>query len=290
MSKKMIINIAIYKHLKDFLEYFPDKNEEDFEEYNNPFYQLMIASAISSKDKKIFRFCLIDENFKEFLNENKFTDIISSIKTYMNNLTDSEVKNLWKNSKPSRNIELMLYPFAIISESLNENTYFKLSQDNIMKFKDLLNIKTNIPENNIYIPGYISSFENLINYGESLLSIAENYFYDNKIITYKKFEEQKNNKECNIYLYCVPIFIRKDLEYKVTEDFVKDLLAVQTPNYTLESDDIKNIINIEETVLPLTDTLVYTDDLPYIYEDINKLINKETKRKKFLNKIKLFKK
>lgn len=275
----MIINIAIYENLKYYLECFPDKTEEDFEEYNSPFYQAIIASTIS-KEEETFRFCLINDKFKEFLKDNNLTDIQASLKTYINKLTDEEVEDLWKDSIPSRNTELMLCPFLLIEENLPQKTNFSLSQENIEKLKNNISKEMNINHNSIYIPGYIASFETLINYGDSLISLGDSYFYDNKIIKYKMFEEQINNEGYNMYLYAIPIFIKKDLNYKIDSSFLKNILEIQNPDYKLESSIIKEIINIDKTIVPLTDNLIYADDLPTIYEDICNLIEKESKQNK----------
>ena len=136
----MYINVAIYKSIDIYNEIHSPVEFEDFIELNSPIYQAMIRKD-SLNNKKI-RFCYITEDFKEFMRNNNLEDKEIALETYMSTMTNEEAKTLWKTSSFYKNVELLLIPFLLIKENIEEITnYTTLKNLGVVNQKSLKQVE-----------------------------------------------------------------------------------------------------------------------------------------------------
>ena len=89
-----MINIPIYRDVNIYKICGGDK-EKEFEELNSPFYRILATQSKLTNKNEDIRLCLIDDTFLRFIEANELEINKNSIATFINSLSDLEVKLLW---------------------------------------------------------------------------------------------------------------------------------------------------------------------------------------------------
>lgn len=284
-----MINIPIYESKEIYKECFFNI-DEDFDESNSPLFKAILTfnrTKASNKDE-IIRFCLITKDFLKYKKENNLNDITPALQTYMKQMTDDKAKYLWLTTSYHKGEQLLLYPFLIINDKMPSKTFLHLNKESIEEFTNIISSSLNLNKDEIYVPGYIASFNTILEKKDMLEGLGLSYIYDKKQIKFSIMEEQENNVESNIFPFTIPFFVKKELNYKLKLEDLENYYEntfLKKDNAKEISKKIKELLILDDSfqIFAIIDDFIITEEIFDIYKEIEELINSISKKKTIFN-------
>ena len=280
-----MVNIPIYIN-EELYNKCTSQKVENFDELNSPTYRIIhTISKLVDKSEKL-RLCIIDEEYVDFVVKNGLEFTPEAMTIYMDKMSNDKAKSLWENSKFSYSIEMLMLPFLSINESIEKRTFYNVDDERKELLKSLIKETYKIKDEDIFIPGYVLSFEKMIESQESLFSIGKSFLIDGKKIRYDILFEQENCVDANIFLYCIPFFYKKPVNYIVSNDFVLQYFLSQEEGFENTKIDLEKIISINScTNLKIVDEFVRVEELENIHNEIEEMIQKTFRKKNIFSRL-----
>lgn len=230
---------------------------------------------------KVKNFCVVmlGKRYNQWLEQNKKElDTLQNRLNYYLSLSIEEIQKEWEINGGQVNYQTMLLPFLVMKpEPFGGETHISLSIDDRNKISNFL--KKELDIDTIEISKYVLSTNMIEDNIENIESINIEKLETGKEISLGKLETQKFNDKVNVQFFSIFVTIKNETPsciFSTNETNMKEYQIERTTVNTAElfslcASNIKNCVtnnkeNNQLVILPITEILVYFDEIELIQE------------------------